>query len=46
MPTLTRRGVPLCVRTVTNLLDRYDELLALSLADTGRLRETTAAAGG
>jgi hypothetical protein len=42
---LTRRGVPLCLRTVTNLLDRYDELLALSLADTGRLRQVTAAAG-
>jgi hypothetical protein len=42
---LTRRGVPLCLRTVTNLLDRYDELLALSLADTGRLRRVTAAAG-
>jgi hypothetical protein len=42
---LTRRGVPLCTRTVTNLLDRYDELLALSLADTGRLRRATAAAG-
>src|SRR3954452_10124765 len=42
---LTRRGVPLCLRTVTNLLDRYDELLALSLADTGRLRRGTAAAG-
>jgi hypothetical protein len=42
---LTRRGVPLCLRTVTNLLDRYDELLALSLADTARLRRVTAAAG-
>jgi hypothetical protein len=42
---LTRRGVTLCLRTVTNLLDRYDELLALSLADTGRLRRVTAAAG-
>jgi hypothetical protein len=42
---LTRRGVPLCLRAVTNLLDRYDELLALSLADTGRLRRVTAAAG-
>src|SRR4051795_2415855 len=42
---LTRRGVPLCLRTVTNLLDRYDELLALSLADTGRLRRVTATAG-
>src|SRR6185312_5074635 len=42
---LTRRGVVLCLRTVTNLLDRCDELLALSLADTGRLRRVTAAAG-
>lgn len=42
---LTRRGVPACIRTVSNLLDRYDELLALSLADTGRLRRTTASAG-
>jgi hypothetical protein len=42
---LTRRGVPLCLRTVSNLLDRYDELLALSLADTERLRRVTAAAG-
>jgi hypothetical protein len=42
---LVRRGVPLCLRTVTNLLDRYDELLALSLADTTRLRRVTAAAG-
>jgi hypothetical protein len=42
---LVRRGVPICSRTVSNLLDRYDELLALSLADTGRLRRLTAAAG-
>src|SRR6185312_14089589 len=42
---LTRRGVPLCLRTATNLLDRYDELLALSLADTARLRRVTATAG-
>jgi hypothetical protein len=42
---LTRRGVPTCIRTVSNLLDRYDELLALSLADTGRLRRVTASAG-
>ena len=42
---LIRRGVPLCLRTVSNLLDRYDELLALSLADTERLRRVTAAAG-
>jgi Transposase, Mutator family len=42
---LVRRGVPLCLRTVSNLLDRYDELLALSLADTQRLRRVTGAAG-
>jgi hypothetical protein len=42
---LTRRGVSLCLRTVSNLLDRYDELLALSLADTERLRRVTATAG-
>ena len=28
---LARRGVPICARSVGNLLDRYDELLALSL---------------
>ena len=28
---LARRGVPICPRSVGNLLDRYDELLALSL---------------
>jgi hypothetical protein len=42
---LVRRGVVLCVRTVTNLLDRYDELLALSLADDRRLQRITAAEG-
>jgi hypothetical protein len=42
---LTRRGVPICPRSVTNLLDRYDELLALSLADPERLGRLTAAAG-
>jgi hypothetical protein len=42
---LTRRGVPVCLRTVANLLDRYDELLALSLTDTERLRRVTAAGG-
>src|SRR5512146_1356125 len=42
---LVRRGVSLCVRTVTNLLDRYDELLALSLADDRRLQRLTAAEG-
>jgi hypothetical protein len=42
---LVRRGVPICVRSVGNLLDRYDELLALSLSDAERLRRATAAAG-
>jgi hypothetical protein len=42
---LVRRGVPICPRSVGNLLDRYDELLALSLSDTARLRRVTAAAG-
>jgi hypothetical protein len=42
---LIRRGVPICQRSVGNLLDRYDELLTLSLADTERLRRVTAAAG-
>jgi hypothetical protein len=34
---LRRRGVALAERTVTNLLDRYDELRALASADPGRL---------
>jgi hypothetical protein len=34
---LTRQGVALAERTVTNLLDRYDELKALSTADPQRL---------
>jgi hypothetical protein len=34
---LTRRGVAVAPRTVTNLLDRYDELKALSTADPKRL---------
>ena len=42
---LVRRGVEICPRTVTNLLDRYDELLALSLADDRRLQRITAAEG-
>src|SRR3954464_8008505 len=42
---LIRRGVTVCLRTVANLLDRYDELLALSLSDAERLRRVTAAAG-
>jgi hypothetical protein len=39
---LRRRGVEICERTVTNLLDRYDELLSLSLADDRRLQERMA----
>ena len=42
---LARRGVPICARSVGNLLDRYDELLALSTTDLGRLRRITAEAG-
>jgi hypothetical protein len=38
---LVDRGVAVAQRTVTNLLDRYDELLALSLQDTDRLRRLT-----
>lgn len=34
---LTQLGVALAERTVTNLLDRYDELLAVALADDDRL---------
>ena len=36
---LLARRVAICQRTVTNLLDRYDELLALSMADGRRLRD-------
>ena len=42
---LVRRGVPICARSVGNLLDRYDELLALSCGDADRLRRITAKAG-
>ena len=42
---LIGRGSAICPRSVTNLLDRYDELLALSLADSRRLQRVTAAAG-
>jgi hypothetical protein len=42
---LARRGVAICARSVGNLLDRYDELLALSCSDAGRLKRITAAAG-
>ena len=42
---LIRRGVAICVRSVACLLDRYDELLALSLSDPDRLRRVVAPAG-
>jgi hypothetical protein len=42
---LVRRGITICVRSVGNLLDRYDELLTLSCTDAGRLKRVTAKAG-
>jgi len=39
---LVGRGVSVSERTVTNLLDRYDELLAVALADDRRLRKVLA----
>ena len=42
MHTLLRaRLLPISERTVSNLLDRYDELLALSLLDIERLQRVT-----
>jgi hypothetical protein len=43
--TLQARGVDIAQRSVTYLLERYDELLALSLTDVERLREITAREG-
>src|SRR5512132_1665150 len=42
---LRGRGVEVCERSVTNLLDRYDELLAVSLTDSRRLRGLLAGQG-
>jgi len=42
---LTARGVVLAPRTVTNLLDRYDELLALAATRPQRLAEALRAQG-
>lgn len=39
------RGVVVCARTVTNRFDRYDELLAVSLADDQRVRTVPAGQG-
>jgi hypothetical protein len=38
---LRDRQVPISERTVTNLLDRYDELVALAVLDPERLRQLT-----
>src|SRR3954463_10411714 len=43
--TLRERGVAIAERSVTNLLDRYDELLATALTDSTRLRGLLAKQG-
>ena len=42
---LRQRGVAVAPRTVTPLLERYDELLTLALTDTARLQRITQAQG-
>jgi hypothetical protein len=42
---LRHRGVAIAPRTVTHLLERYDELLTLSLTDTARLQHITQSQG-
>src|SRR6516162_1534140 len=42
---LRHRGVAVAPRTVTHLLERYDELLTLSLTDTARLQRITQVQG-
>src|SRR5262245_9172676 len=42
---LLDRGLTLCQRSVSNLLDRYDELLAVMLTDDARLNGLLAAQG-
>jgi hypothetical protein len=42
---LLGRGLVICQRSVTNLLDRYDELVALSLSDDRRLQKLVAQQG-
>jgi hypothetical protein len=44
--TLRERGVDIAERSVTVLLHRYEELVALRLSDATRLRECLAAQGG
>lgn len=43
---LLARGVQIAERTVTHLVQRYEELVALRLADRARLRERLAEQGG
>src|SRR5436189_466700 len=43
---LGKRGVVLAERTVTNLIERYEELVALRLTDQHRLRDRLAREGG
>src|SRR3954454_4854593 len=43
---LQRRGVEIAERSVTNLLDRYDELLASALTGARRLRRVLKHQGG
>jgi hypothetical protein len=38
---LLARGLRICERTVTNLLDRYDELVSVRLSDSRRLQTIT-----
>ena len=40
-----QHGLKICERSVTNLLDRYDELLAVSLSDEQRLRSLLSGQG-
>ncbi len=42
---LRARGIPIAERSVTNLVDRYDELVAVSLADDRRLQAILAQQG-
>jgi Transposase, Mutator family len=42
---LQEKGVPIAERTVTNLLDRYDELIATALTDNPHLRQQLVAQG-
>ena len=43
---LRERGIDIAERSVTNLLDRYDELLATALTNPRRLRRVLKAQGG